>query len=257
MQHRNDGEEFEGQQPGDAARAAAFEEEQLRLADEDERLPWLESDDDYADDSVDTGRLLMVGIVGLLTVLGLVALAWYLSRPGEDDALLAEGSTIEAPAEPYRTRPDVPGGQPVDGTGDVSFAVGEGETREGQVGAGTAPATAPAVTATRAGAAPAAARPAIDRNQAARPAAPAAAAVPAGGAAVQVAAFSSRARAEQGWSELSGRFQSLQGLQHRVIEASVDGSVVYRLQALTGTAASAETVCRSIRAAGGDCQVKR
>ena len=265
MQHSNDGDEFAenpgGLTPEEQRRRAAErleleEEERLAFADEDERLPWLESEDDYEDEGPDSSRIATMVIFAVLSLAAILGLAWWFSKPGSDEELLAEGSTITAPDEPYRTRPADPGGEPVDGTGDVGFAIGEAQAREGQVAAGPAPAPTPAATAS----ASAAARRSIDRAQAgATPAASAAAAPPAapGGVAVQVAAFSSRARAEQGWSELAGRYSALQGLQHRVVEASVDGATVFRLQALPGSVAAAETVCRSIRSAGGDCQVKR
>src|SRR5690606_6923850 len=102
------------------------------------------------------------------------------SDRGEDE-LLADGSVIEAPDEPYKTRPEDAGGREVAGTGETSFKVAEGRTVEGRIaGSGVAPA------------------PSIDREQADAGAADAEA--PSSAIGVQVGAYSSRAAAEAGWS---------------------------------------------------------
>src|SRR5690606_30052908 len=74
---------------------------------------------------------------------------------------------------------------------------------------------------------------------------------------VQVGAYASRAAAEAGWATLIGRLEPLQGHNHRVVEGIADSGTVYRLQALAGSLGEAQTLCQSIKAAGGDCQVKR
>ena len=215
-------------------------EEQLALADADERLPWLESDDDYEQPGPDTGRIVAFAAVGLLAVVLLVGLVWWFTRESVDRAVVADGSTIEAPDEPYKVRPTDPGGRVVEGTGETSFKVAEGGDVEGRIaGSGTVPA------------------PAIDRVQPAvgddEPAVPAST----GGVGVQVGAYSTKAAAEAGWSQLSGRIAPLQGRSHRVVQGTADSGTIYRLQAVAGSAAEADTLCRNIKAAGGDCQVKR
>jgi hypothetical protein len=213
-------------------------EEQLALADGEERLPWLESDDDDEQPGVDTGRLVAFAAVGLLAVVLAVGALWWFTRDSTDEELVADGSTIEAPDEPYRTRPADPGGTEVAGTGDTSFEVAEGETVEGHIaGSGDSPA------------------PSIDRDQGDAPAAAPSAA--SGGVGVQVGAYSSRAAAETGWSQLSGRIDALQGRSHRIVQGTADSGTIFRLQAVASTGAEADTLCRSIRADGGDCQVKR
>jgi hypothetical protein len=221
----------EGDVPRDPERIEA--EEQLTLADADERLPWLESDDDYEQPGVDAGRMVAFAAIGLLAILVVLGALWFFTREPAAEAVVADGSTIEAPDEPYKTRPDDPGGREVEGTGDTSFEVAEGETVIGRIAAG--------------GDTP---EPSIDREQADAPAA-------AGTVGVQVGAYSNRAQAEAGWSQLAGRYEALQGRNHRVLEGTADSGTIFRLQALAGTVAEAETLCRSIKAAGGDCQVKR
>ena len=215
-------------------------EEQLALADADERLPWLESDDDYEPQGPDTGRIVAFAAVGLLAVVLLVGLVWWFTRESVDRAVVADGSTIEAPNEPYKVRPADPGGRRVEGTGDVSFRIGEGGNSEGRI------ADNRTVTS-----------PAIERDQPdtgeGEPAAPGST----GGVGVQVGAYSSKGAAEAGWTQLSGRIAPLQGRSHRIVQGTADSGTIYRLQAVAGSSAEADSLCRNIKAAGGDCQVKR
>ena len=225
--------------PHDAQEPSSQEEqiaeEQLTLADEDERLPWLESEDDVAEEGVNTSMIVTVALVGLALILAVIGGIWLMGRDGPAGDVVADGSTIEAPDEPYKTRPADPGGVDVAGTGAESFEQGEGQTREAQIAAGdAAPAPAPS--------------PGIDRTQGEAAIA---------GIGVQIGAYSNRADAQTGWNVLSQRYEGLQGLNQRIVEGQVDGATVYRLQAVAGTLAAAQAACQSIKAAGGDCQVKR
>ena len=230
-----------GEEPEDLGEGPIDTEEQLALADGEERLPWLESDDDYDQPGVDTGRLVAFGVVIALALVLMLGALWWFTRNGTDEELVADGSVIEAPDEPYRERPDDPGGQQVAGTGDTSFEVGEGRSVDGRIaGSGAVPA------------------PSIDREQDDAPAArPSAAATASGGIGVQVGAYSTRAQAETGWSQLTARIEALQGRNHRVVQGTADRGTIYRLHDVAGTVAEAETLCRSIKSQGGDCQVKR
>ena len=130
-----------GEEPEDLGEGPIDTEEQLALADGEERLPWLESDDDYDQPGVDTGRLVAFGVVIALALVLMLGALWWFTRNGTDEELVADGSVIEAPDEPYRERPDDPGGQQVAGTGDTSFEVGEGRSVDGRIaGSGAVPA---------------------------------------------------------------------------------------------------------------------
>jgi len=220
-------------------------EAQLAFADNDERLPWLESDDDYEQPGVDTGRIVAFAAVGLLAVVLILGLVWWFTGDHTDEALVADGSVIEAPDQPYRSRPDDPGGIEVAGTGETSFEVAEGQTVEGRIDDGAAPS------------------PSIDREQADTPVVPPSASPSAsptasgGGIGVQVGAYSSRSAAETGWSTLAGRIEALSGRSHRIVQGTADSGTIYRLQAVAGSVTEAEALCRSIKSEGGDCQVKR
>ncbi len=169
-------------------------------------------------------------MIGLLAIALIVGGIWWVSRDRPDQALVADGSTIPAPAGPYKTKPEDPGGKTFAGTGDTSFAVGEGQSREGRIAENNVP------------------RPGVDTKGDA-PATPS-------GVGVQVAAYSSRADAEAGWSRLVPQFPALSGVSHRVVEGQADIGTVYRLQAVAPNIAAANSLCTSLKAAGGACQVK-
>ena len=214
--------------------AGAAEAEQLALENSAEHLPWLEGDDDYEPQGVDTARIAAFAIIGLIVIGLVVGGIWWISREKADSALVADGSTIEAPEGPYKTKPEDPGGKKFAGTGDTSFAVGEGQTREGKLAEDADP------------------RPTID-TQAASPVASAAK----GGVGVQVGAYSSKETAEAGWTKLVQQYPVLSGNSHRVVEGQADIGKVYRLQAVAGNLAAAKSLCESFKAAGGSCQVKQ
>jgi hypothetical protein len=220
---------------------ASGAEEQLTLADADERLPWLESDDDYEQPGVDTGRIVSFAAMGLLVIAVLLGALYWVTRDASEADVVADGSVIEAPDTPYKVLPEDRGGRQVEGTGDKSYAVAEGQQVEGRIDAGVPV-------------------PSIDRAQAAASTptgTPSPTSAPVSGIGIQVGAYTSRAQAEAGWSTLSTRYEALKGRSHRVLEGTADSGTIYRLQAVAGSAAEADTLCRSIKAAGGDCQVKR
>lgn len=219
----------------------------LGLADTD-NLPWLESDDDDEDaGGLDAGQIMLfaAGLVGLLAAV--VGGVWYVSNKAGGAELVADGSVIEAPAGPIKQRPEDPGGKQFAGTGNVAPVVSEGGSRPAVVadpntspvpGDPAQPAPAPSAAATK-------------------PAAPSAGTAPAtGGVGVQLAAYGTRARAEQGWADAQKRTKALAGVKYRVVEGKVDIGTVYRLQAVAGSRAEAEKLCAALKADGVDCQIK-
>ena len=214
-----------------------LETEQLALADEDERLPWLESsdDEDYDDAGTDWGHTLRLGLLAVVALGALVGGIYWATHRNSDPVLVADGSLVPADGQPYKEAPKNPGGKTFDGTGDTSFAVSEGKDKPAQI-------------APNAGAAAA--------DKPAGPAVPAAA-TQSGGVGVQVGAFSTKDAAEAGWAKLAGRSGgALSGTSHRVIAGTADNGTVFRLQAIAPDAAAANALCSKLKASGISCQVK-
>ncbi len=227
-----------GEQQGDALEHGGTEQSvELAFDNGDDQLPWLESDDDYEDQGVDTARVVIFGIIGLLVIAVVAGGIWWATRDTHNAELTAVGDTIEAPEGPYKTKPEDPGGKTFEGTGDTSFAVAEGQTSEGTIAAEPP-------------------RPSIDLEGTAEPEAPASPAPQLQGVGVQVGAYFDRASAERGWSALVRQFEALEGVQHRVVEGQADIGRVFRLQAVTGDLDAATNLCETLKANGGACQVK-
>ena len=214
-----------------------LETEQLALADEEERLPWLESSDDDAQDDAEGGAMgqtLKLGVMALAALVAIVGGIYWVTHRNPDPALVADGSLVQADKGPYKEAPKDPGGKTFDGTGDTSFAVSEGKNKPAQM-APASDAPKPAATAAGGSAAPAAS----------------------GGVGVQVGAFSSKEAAEAGWTKLGGQAGgALSGVSHRVIAGQADNGTIYRLQAVAPDAAAASALCSKLKGAGISCQVK-
>jgi hypothetical protein len=256
-----------------------------------ERLPWLESDDDAFElEKPASSRLLGFALLGLVGLLALVGGIWWATHRQPSDKLLADGSTVAAPNQPYKILPNEPGGKTFDGTGDSAFVVSEGQSRPAKLGepssaVPTAMASASPGAASPAGGvatkptaatplavtkpswptppenikplAPAAKAPVAAVAKA--PTAPAAAAATAAvsrGPVVQVGAYSTRAAAEAGWSKLMGRSAALSGQRHQIVEGQADFGRVYRLQVVSGDSGSANALCGKLKSSGIACQVK-
>lgn len=224
---------------------------------EPDSLPWLESDEEDEDaGGLDTAQIMLFA-AGLVALLGVVvAGVWYVTNRVGSSEVVADGSVIAAPEGPIKTRPDDPGGKTFDGTGNVAPVVGEGGSRPGVVAETPLP-PLPGGTPGKPMAGQPAAQPSAAPAKPVPVASPAAGQAPAtGGVGVQLAAYGTRARAEQGWSDAQRRTEALKGIKYRVVEGKVDIGTVYRLQAVVGTRAEADSLCRALKADGVDCQVK-
>ncbi|MEZ5708265.1 MAG: SPOR domain-containing protein [Blastomonas sp.] len=193
-------------------------EQELGL-EEEERLPWLESAEDYGEDESSTGRVLGFILLGLLALALIVGgIYWLQNRNGMAEG---DGSTIAAPDGDYKVAPEDAQATEVEGTGDASFAASEGQKTEGQLaGSGSAP-------------------------------------VAEGSVLVQLGAFSTEAAANSGWTDMARRFDYVGGLSKKVTQAQVDGGTVYRLSAVAPNANAANVVCDRLKKAGENCLVIR
>jgi hypothetical protein len=256
---RADGAVSGGAQPGvdvpdSDAEPLAPEPEQLALDDDEVRLPWLEGGEDEEPQGWGVSDLAKLAVLGILALALIVGGIWWLSRKSGEEAVVADGSTIDAPDTPYKEKPEDPGGKTFAGTGDTSFAVSEGQNRPVRLGEATPEPAPPATSA-----------PAPGFTSVGKPGAPSGsgATAPAAGSAidsavvgVQVGAFSTRASAEAGWTRLTQQGKALSGLRHRIVEGKADIGTVYRLQAVAADAGAARALCASLRSSGIACQVK-
>lgn len=233
-----------GDQEGDmtSEESDLRESEELAFDDNEESLPWLESDEEEEPAAFDASRLVGIGLMMVLVLILLVGAIWWLSNRPDGSAPEPDGSLIAAPEEPYKTRPEDAGGKTFEGTGDTSFAVGEGQTREGRL----ADAPIPEPTPTNAN------TPAPAATQATNPRYVA----PPRGTAVQVGAFPTRAAAESGWRSLIRQTDALSGVEYRIVRAQADIGTVHRLQAAAGSSAAARQLCDALKADGLACLVK-
>ncbi|WFL78036.1 SPOR domain-containing protein [Altererythrobacter arenosus] len=211
---------------------------------EDESLPWLEADEYEDAGGVDTARIIGFAVVLLALLAAIIGGVWWFTSRDGDVARVADGSTIEAPDQPYKEKPADAGGKQFAGTGNVAPGVGEGKVREGKLKEiKAAPTPSPEATGPSI-----AVRTTKDKIEA-KP-------VPSG-VGVQVGAYGSKARAEEGWVTLQRQTEALQGVSHRVVKGEADIGTVYRLQAVAGDLAAARALCSRLKTDGVACQVKR
>ena len=236
----------------------------LDTRDED-RLPWLEAvEDDAADDGVSTGKLIGFAIAALLA-LAVVIGGVTLLRTNTAPTPKGDGKLIAAQEGDYKVKPDAPGGMKVEGQGDSAFAASEGAEANGKIDLNSAPeapvagakatpkpgfAGAPA-KATATASVPAAGGKLVAPPPA-KPVATAATTAPEGSL-VQLGAYGSEAKANEGWTSLTKRFGYLVGLQKSVVVAQVNGNTVYRLRA--NAQGQAATICGKLKVAGENCLI--
>lgn len=222
--------------------------DQLVLSEEEEALPWLEAEEEDENSGWTIGQIIGWALLGLLAIAVIFSAVWWLNRDKTDPVLAADGSTIEASDDPYKERPDDAGGREVEGTGDTSFAVAEGENVDSQVADGSNGSGSSSSSNANSGSS-------SSSNSATSGSSGEASASE--GVGVQIGAFSTRASAQSGWNQLGGQYSALKGQKYRILEGTADSGTIYRLQAVAADGAAADTMCRAIRSAGGDCQVKR
>lgn len=201
----------------------------LDLDDED-RLPWLESADDYDDDGeYSPVRVALFVLAGLLLLGGIVGGVYWLQNR-DNDGLDGSGDLIAAQEGDYKVRPDDPQARQFEGEGDASFAASEGKDTTAKLGT-SAPVEAP-----------------VRKPEA--PNAP-------GSAMIQLGAFSTAAMADSSWAGFARRFTDIGSLPKKIVRGSVEGSPIYRLNAVAPSVAQAQQVCNSLKAAGESCLVVR
>ena len=205
---------------------------------EDDSLPWLETADDYdKPDGPGAGKIVLLVVAGLVLIAVVVG-GIYAFNEGQQEQS-GSGELIAAQEGNYKVAPEDPQGKQFEGEGDAAFAASEGKSRESN-----------AVPAKAAPPEPKASPTATASSSAAGNSAPSS-----GGVLVQLAALNSEAAAEQQWSKLSGQYEYLKDLRHRIVKAEVEGRTVYRLSAVSSDRANANSLCNRIKSDGGSCLI--
>lgn len=204
----------------------------LDLDDED-RLPWLESAEDYDDEGeyspirvalfVGAGLLLLAAIVG--------GIYWLQNRDG--GGLDGNGELIAAQEGDYKVRPDDPQARQFEGEGDTSFAASEGKDTPAQLGDP------------------------VETEAPIRKSDAASAADGAGTALIQLGAFSSASLADSSWAGYARRFESIGALPKKILQGTVEGGTIFRLNAVAPSREAAQQICNNLKAAGESCLVVR
>jgi SPOR domain len=200
--------------------------------DDPDRLPWLETADGYEYDSGASPVKIAGLVLGGLALLAAIVGGIYWAQRNQAAGTEGNGELIAAAEGDYKVPPVDAGGKKFEGEGDAAFAASEGKKTAASIGESKDAETV-SVTA----------------KAAAQPA-------PAGTVLVQLGAFSSVAMADETWGDLSKRFGFLSGVNRKVAEGTAEGGrKIFRLQALTSDAASAQQLCAKLKAAGEGCLI--
>lgn len=198
--------------------------------DAGERLPWLEPVEVVEDTSGPSiGKMIGLVLLGILLLGAVVGGYSWWSQQGATSG--GSGELIAAPAEPYKIKPEDPGGMEVEGEGDTSFAASEGAEPQGKIDVAAVPEA-----------------PLVVQNE--TPAVGAGTPKAGGSGTIQLGAFSSEASATSAWKALSARFKYLEPLTHSILEVNGGEKSLYRLRASGPDAAN---LCGRLRVAGETC----
>ncbi|WP_448659947.1 SPOR domain-containing protein [Sphingomonas sp. CJ99] len=226
-----------------------------------EKLPWLESAEDFDETRSSWGRIAVFTVLGLALIAALVFAFTSMTGPSGGQG---DGSLIAAPEGDYKVKPSDPGGMKVGGEGDSVYAASEGATTNAAVDLSRtieAPVegkVVPSTPAPKATGAPRAVAPVPEKARPLTPASPAtpvAATSAGGGSVVQLGAFPTSAAADQAWTAMSRRFPWLGGLGKSVQTVEVNGRTLNRLRVNAGSATQARELCQRLKVAGESCFV--
>jgi hypothetical protein len=244
----------------------------LRSGYDEDSLPWLQEVEDEDAPRGISGRAMLIGFLIVAILAAAIAGAFFwLGR--QDPTAAGAPELIRAPADPYKVRPDNPGGLDIAGSSRTTYETSAGqdvdsrlklegpredvvpppdegqprrlppnETKE------PLPAEVPA---------PPAPKPAPPPPKPAPPPPPARSEGGAPGSVIQLGAFRNTAQAERAWTALSARFDALSGMTKIVVPYSANGSSGYRLRAAASSPEAARQACRAIEAGGESCFVAR
>lgn len=223
-----------------------------RTGYDEDSLPWLQEVEDQDAKQGISARAMLVGLLIVLIGAALIAAAFFWI--GRSDVVAGDGAPelIRAPAEPYKVKPDDPGGLDIAGDSQTTYETSAGQDIDSRLNLGAAGADVPANAVEPE---PKRLPPNETREPlpAEKPESPAPRPSGAAGSTVQLGAFANRAQAERAWTALSSRFPSVASLDKRIVPFS--GGI--RLRAGASSPAQAREVCAALEAAGEACFIAR
>lgn len=225
-----------------------------RTGYDEDSLPWLQEVEDQDAKQGISARAMLLGVLAVLAVAAVIAAGFFWL--GRSNVVAGGGAPelIRAPAEPYKVKPDDPGGLDIAGESQTTYETSAGQDIDSRLNLGAAGADVPANVAQ-----PQPEPKRLPPNEtkeplpAEKPAAPEPKPSGAAGSVVQLGAFANQAQAERAWTALSSRFPSVAALDKRIVPFS--GGI--RLRAGASSPAQAREVCEALKAAGEACFIAR
>lgn len=221
----------------------------------DPDLPWLQEVEDEDAPSGISARAMLFGLLAVVIVAAVVAAAFFwLGR--QDGVAAGAPELIRAPEEPYKVKPEDPGGLDIAGASRTTFQTSAGQDIDSRLdleAAGEHLAPKPAEPEPKR-------LPPNEKKEplpAEKPAPPPPAPSGAAGSVIQLGAYKNTAQAERAWTALSARFGALSGMTKIVVPYSAAGSSGYRLRAAAGSPEAARDACEAIQAGGESCFIAR
>jgi cell division protein FtsN len=226
----------------------------LRSDYDEDSLPWLQEVEDEDAPRGISARAMLMGVVVVLLVAAGVAggFYWLGSRDG---GVSGEPELIEAPATPYKVKPDDPGGLDIAGQSQTTFETSAGQDVDSRLNLGAT--GREDVSAQQAPPQPADKPNSEKKPQDAAPPSLAPKPTGAAGTVIQLGAFKNTAQAERAWAVLSARFGALAGMTKMIVPYSANGSSGYRLRAAASSPDAARQACQAIQAGGESCFLAR
>lgn len=223
----------------------------------DPDLPWLQEVEDEDSPRGISGRAMLAGLVVVIVAAAAVAALFFWL--GRRDSVSAGGAPelIQAPSEPYKVKPENPGGLDIAGDSQSTFETSAGQDVDSRLNLNAPGADVPTNVSE-----PAAEPKRLPPNETKEPdpeAAPKPRPKPTGapGSVIQLGAFKNTAQAERAWTALSSRFGMLSGMTKIVVPYSANGSSGYRLRAAAATPEAAREACSAVQAGGESCFIAR
>lgn len=229
----------------------------LRSGYDEDSLPWLQEVEDEDAPRGISARAMIVGLAVVALVLAATAAGFFLLGRSDPGAGPGAPELIRAPAEPYKVKPDDPGGLDIAGESQTTFETSAGEDVDARLNLGAAGADVPR-NAVETQPEPKRIPPGETKEPVpAKEPEPAPKPSGAPGSVIQLGAFKNTSQAERAWTALKARFGVLSGMTKMVVPYSAAGSSGYRLRAAASSPEAAREACRAIEAGGESCFVAR